>query len=283
MRFWSTYNRYKEKEYFIDNFLLNNNIIKYDEIIEEINVDTNHTLDGREQRAVAEGTIEYQQDIYKIVGNIEYGINIEYEENLINETEEWKVILEDIEFDNYKKEISLLFDFKGDMDDAYTVFDYNTFKVKIETLSLSEDAPYWGKLLIQAINVLEKRQFDLAFLLIFTAFENFITLLVEDHKRYFYKEINIEKMELKNKMKVLLKHILNIPPGSEEHPSISIIEQLFSDLYKIRNNIAHGQYRKVDYNDCQKCFDLFIIYRTIIKYKPKNNHDLLSVLKKECL
>ncbi len=298
MKFWKRFEHYRNNQDFLDNFLLENDIVEESGIVESLTLETNHTFDRRESRASATSVISFQKEIFKI-RDIEYGINIEKNtfdnyseflkykkkaggsELLDNSINDCKIVLEKAEHDNYKKEINLLFDFQGGMEELF-VIDFNSFLIAIDVLALKRESPYWGKLLIQAIHIIEKKQFDLSFLLLFTAFENFITLLAEKHESDFYKEINLKKMELKSKMKLLLKHLLNIQPSpeNEDHPSILIIEKLFSELYEIRNKIAHGGYREVNKEDCQKCLDLFIIFHSTVKDKPQNNNELLNSIKK---
>lgn len=302
MNFWEAYNKLRNQDCFLDNFLLTNNIVKYDGFLEIVSLETNHTFDGRESRAVASATVNYEQEIYKVI-NIDYGLDInavvEDRDNhfsnfsefvqlkqkdstniLENKINDCKIILEHKEYNNYKKEMSFMFDFQGDMHDSF-IFDYNSFQVAVEVLAFDDEAPYWGKLLVQASHIIESKQFDLAFLLVFTAFENLITLLGEEYEGDFYKEVMIKKMELKNKIKFLLKHILGVQPSKrrEDHPSIGIIEKLFSDLYILRNKVAHGSYRDISNKDCQDSINLFIIFYTAILKKPKDNNELLKHMK----
>jgi len=80
--------------------LLKNNIIKNQQIVETLCLESNHRLDYKctESRAVVKGTANYDQDIYKIINIIEYGLDIEGQEEFVRECE-WEIRLDD-SFDN---------------------------------------------------------------------------------------------------------------------------------------------------------------------------------------
>lgn len=304
MGFWDRYNLYTKGNNFLDNFLLSNNIVEYGGVIGEITLDTNHTFDGRESRASATATLEYAEDVYRLFRDtVDYGFNmnaiVEESQQVFSNFFEYTEVKEKREFyqfdntfndctvelesqkHNYnEKSIDFIFDFRGDMHDA-NITDWHSFQVAIETLNIVDNAPYWGKLLSQATILMNNKQYDLAFLLTFSAVENFTSLLCEQYEEDFYNEINITSMELLKKIKLVIKHINGVKPskGREEHPSMSIILDLFDKLYKNRNNVAHGNYRDITIDNCKTCLNFFILYHTIVTRKPNNNNELLRFIK----
>jgi len=304
MSFWERYELYTKEDTFMKNYLIKNNIIVYGGILQEVAISTNHTLDGMESSATATASIEYTEDIYELVEDSEdYGIDLEAvmenSDRVIEDYEEYismrnnsafhrfekaindsRITLDETIHHHSKKLIDFRFEFRGGIDDAFIIQD-KSFYIVLETLEIEESAPYWGVLLTQALSIMKNHQYDLAFLLIFSAIENYISLLCEEYQEYFYDEVQLKDMELLKKITLTLKHSLGVAAnkGRETHPCIEIIKSLYSDLYKKRNQVAHGSYREIDESDTKACMSLFIILHESIVKKPLDSNGLANAIK----
>jgi hypothetical protein len=299
MGFNENYNSYKENHDLITKFFTSLSLLKEEVIFNKCDIDRNHTFEGNESNTVGSCQFNYPENLIHVVKltphDFEHGINIEpinnlehfYELNkngnidLKNKNNETLISLNfnEIIFDNYKRFFSLPFKIKGQMND-FGFFDGFNYYIKFNVIAYNKDSDYWGKLLLQGYELQQEKRYDLAFLVLFSAFDNFITLEMEKIVDNFFKEFNIKTMPFESKVTVLLKYHLNVETGGrEDHPTKQLITKIVGDLYKFRNKIAHGTKRLIEEKDCNLCMDMFIFTYTSIKFKVKDNHELLKKIK----
>ncbi len=299
MGFNENYNSYKENHDLITKFFTSLSLLKEEVIFNKCDIDRNHTFEGNESNTVGNCQFNYPENLIHVVKltphDFEHGINIEpinnlehfYELNkngnidLKNKNNETLISLNfnEIIFDNYKRFFSLPFKIKGQMND-FGFFDGFNYYIKFNVIAYNKDSDYWGKLLLQGYELQQEKRYDLAFLVLFSAFDNFITLEMEKIVDNFFKEFNIKTMPFESKVTVLLKYHLNVETGGrEDHPTKQLITKIVGDLYKFRNKIAHGTKRLIEEKDCNLCMDMFIFTYTSIKFKVKDNHELLKKIK----
>lgn len=304
MCFIKKYNSYKEEHELVTKFFTSLSLLTERTIFEECNIDTNHTFNDREHNTIGTCEIDYPSNINYITlikrYDLEHGLYCNPENITINDLDDYNRLLEGdsyilvaepntgvkfeidtdmIKFDNYKKSFFLNFKLTGNMED-FDVLDAYRYYVKFNVIDYSENAEYWGKLLLQGCEFKNEMKFDIAFLILFSAFENFITLEIEKITDSYYKEFNIKELEFIKKVKLLLKHHLCVESkGREDHPIKNLIIKLLDSLYKIRNKVAHGNKREIEEVDCDLCLDMFIFTYTAIYHKPKDNIELLKKIK----
>lgn len=305
MTFFDDYNQFKNYNNLKKSFFIKINASHLTTILENVYIETNHTFNKRESRASATTNFSYQErlgDIIEIL-NIEHGVFHEgsinpedYPDGIIDEEHYLKLAEEnvrllecnindftntliDYKFDNYTRNIKLMFDFHGNMEDTF-VFDYHNYYVYMELLAQNKEAPYWTKLALQAIGLNNEEKYELALLLMFSSFDNFITLEIEKLTKFYYKEFNIEKLEFGKKVSLLLKHSLKVNPGVNEMHSVKdLIYKMYDELYTQRNAVAHGNNREIESEDFEKCFDMLIFTYIAINEHPVDNKDLLRKIK----
>ncbi|PHO10767.1 hypothetical protein CPG37_02685 [Malaciobacter canalis] len=296
MRFEEQLLNIKNKAYLYTKFLIGIEALSYEKRLIPLYLDTNHTFERKYDNTFANAIYSYEDEnlhIYHLevlqhgmysddytasIDKIESALNNE-ETNLENEFNEAKVNLNDYKLNNRDKTILFNFEFLGTMNDAFTIDDWGYY-IYLELLKDNSEN-FWSFLLIQSEELKEEKRFDLAFLLIFSALENYLNLNIELLQNNYYKELNLEGMNLKLKYSFLLKDKLEVSTGDKEkHPCKDLIMKKFSELYKFRNSVAHGKERNITEQDCEECFDTFIFTYITINYKPKNNQELLNYIKK---
>ena len=299
MGFNENYNNYKENHDLITKFFTSLSLLKEEVIFSRCTIDTNHTFNGKESNTIGTCHFDYPENLIRVVivtaHDFEHGINIEpinnlehFNElhkngkiNLQNKNNETLISLDfnEIIFDNYKKIFSLPFRIKGQMND-FGFLDSSDYYIKFNVITYNEDSDYWGNLLLQGYELQQEKRYDLAFLVLFSAFDNFVTLETEKIEDKFFKEFNIKDMKFESKVTVLLKHHLDVVIGGrEDHPTKQLITNIVGDLYKFRNKVAHGTKRIIEEKDCNLCMDMFIFTYTAIKFKVKDNNELLKKMK----
>lgn len=305
MAFFDDYNKYKENHNLVDNFLIHIGALEYGYILSEVYIDTNHTLDGREGRAVAKGDFSYSEDISYIneIVKIECGLFSEGFDNekypdgirdvkhyhelkdslvtvLENSANDCTIELEDYNYDNYKRTFDLTFDFRGDMMDV-DIINYWTYYAYVKVIMVDVEASYWCNLVVQAVELQKEEKYELALLVMFSAFDNLITLEIEKIDSLYYNEFNLETLEFGKKVSLLLKHHLRVIPSykKEVHPVKDLIQKIYTKMYKLRNNVAHGKNREIEEDDFEECLNMIIFTYAAINDKPIDNVDLLRKIK----
>ena len=295
MKFEEQLQRIKQQSDLYSKFLIGINAIVEKTILIPITLETNHTIERKYDNTTADAIYFYEDDklhIYSVkvlqhgmytdeyiasIQTIEEALDNE-QSYLENEFNNAKVELIDYDFNNQEKHLKFSFNFLGDINDAFATDDWGYY-VYLELLE-ENSFEFWSFLLIQSEELKEEKRYDLAFLLIFSALENYINLKIEIIQCNYYKELNLEGMDLKLKYSFLLKHELGVSTGNkEEHPCKDLIMKKFSELYKFRNSIAHGRERNITKLQCEECFDTFIFTYTAVTNKPKNNQELLKYIK----
>ncbi|MFY4796809.1 hypothetical protein ACOTVS_09820 [Aliarcobacter butzleri] len=296
MKFEVELSKIKDKYDLYTRFLKGIGVLSCEKRLIEVSLDTNHTFERRNESTTAEAIYSYEDEnlhIYNL-NVLEHGIYFDEHgasiSKIINRLEneeihlrtnfnnEVKINLKDFRINNQDKEILFNFEFLGTMSDTFIIDDWGYY-IYLELLKDNSD-DYWGFLLIQSEELKKEKRFDLAFLLIFSALENYINLNIESLQSNYYKELNLKSMELKSKYSFLLKDKLEVTTGNkEEHPCKELIIKKFNDLYTFRNKIAHGEERNIKKEDCENCFDTFIFTFTAINHKPKDNQKLLKCIK----
>lgn len=307
MAFFEDYNKYKEKKNLADSFIKHIDALEVVSILGNIYFQSNHTFDRRESRAVVEATLNYPDNLGYIheVLELEHGlffegllnseeypegiIDAEHYESLIeyntsilkSDINEFKNELDKTEYDNYQRKIKFTFDFIGEMQDVDLLNEY-TYYVYIKARVINIAAPYWSSLVVQALELEKEMKHELSLLLMFSAFDNFITLEIEKVNKLYFSEIELSNLEFGKKVSILLKHFLSVAPGinSENHPVRELILKMYDELYSLRNAVAHGKIREITKQDYEKCLDMLIFTYIAINFNPDDNVDLLRKIKK---
>ena len=306
MSFFKNYYRYKNDDNLVDKFLIHVGVLKRIAFLDKINIKTNHTIDSRECRAVGKTTFSYPEEIEHIYSilNLKHGLfkeevfnNEDYPDvirdvehfheleetiniSLDNKVNECSLHLDDTKFDNYTKEFELTFDFRGELHDVDIIQEKNYY-VYCDAIIANNESPYWCSLVVQAILFQKEKKYDTALLFLFSAFDNLITLEIEKLVNSFYKEFNLKNLEFGKKVSILLKHHLKVNPGEndEEHPVRSLIYKIYTELYELRNAVAHGKIRSIIVDHVDYCLDMLIFTYTTINSNPKDNFILLKKIK----
>lgn len=301
MSFWTEYNNYKQNHNLITKFFTSLSLLKEEVVFSKCDIYTNHTFDGNESNTLGMCSISYPENLLHVSivtpHDFEHGINIESIDNLEhfnklekdgkidlkNENNETVISLnyDQIKFDNYKKEFELPFKIKGKINNFGFLDSFNYY-IKFNVITYNKGTNYWGNLLLQGYELEREKRYDLSFLVLFSAFDNFITLEIEKIKDKFFKEFNIKTMPFESKVTILLKYYLGVTTGgSEEHPTKQLITKIVGELYKFRNKIAHGEERTIEKINCVLCLDMFILMYTAIKFNVKDNTELLKKVKEK--
>lgn len=306
MSFLRNYCRYKNDNNLVDKFLIHISALKRTAFLDKIYIETNHTLDRRECRAIGKATFSYPEEIEHIYSilSLEHGLfkeehynNEDYPDgirdvkhfheleeminiSLDNKVNECSLHLDDTKYDNYTKEFELTFDFRGELHDVDIIQDKNYY-VYCDAIIANNESPYWCNLVVQAILFQKEKKYDTALLFLFSAFDNLITLEIEKLVNSFYKEFNLKNLEFGKKVSILLKHHLKVNPGEnkEEHPVRNLIYTIYTELYELRNAVAHGKIRNIIVNHVDNCLDMLIFTYTAINFNPKDKVVLLKKIK----
>ena len=306
MAFFDDYEAYKKNHNLVSKFLIHIGALKLTSFLDNVYIQSNHTYDGREGRAVVEVILYYPDNVSYInkIVEIDHGL---FEEGIHNREEypdgikdvdhyellvennssilecninESSNILKSQEYDNYKRTIKLIFDFRGEMEDVDILNEY-AYYVYVRVIMANKEAPYWCNLVVQAIELKKEKKYELALLLMFSAFDNFISLEIEKLNVTYFSEFDLEKLEFGKKVSLLLKHCLNVIPGKnkENHSVKDLIFKMYKDLYDLRNAVAHGNRREIEENNFEKCLDMLIFTYTAINGNPIDNMDLIREVK----
>lgn len=298
MSFFVDYNLYKKNYALVNKFINSVNAINTVSILDSLYLSSIHATRRDDSHAVIEASIDYPEEIghiqdilqlehglYKNCSEIEsadhYEQLVEYEGSILNSKINYSTItLLEEKLDNYKREIKFIFNFNGELHDLDLLND-NNYYVYIVANEINQTAPYWTNLLTQALGLEKEMKYELALLVMFSAFDNYISLEIEKLNEMYFKEINLIGLEFGKKVSVLLKHFLKVVPGNnnEEHSVRDLILKMHNELYTLRNAVAHGNTREIKKDDFHKCLDMLIFTYTAIEFSPVDNADLLKNIK----
>jgi len=298
MKFFVDYNLYKKNHALVNKFINHVNAINTVSILDSLYLSIIHATRRDDSHAVIEASIDYPEEIghihdilqlehglYKNSSEIEsaehYEQMVEYEGSILNSKINYSTItLLEQKLDNYKREIKFIFNFNGELHDLDLLND-NKYYVYIAANEINQTAPYWTNLLTQALGLEKEMKYELALLVMFSAFDNYISLEIEKLEKEYFKEFNLLRLEFGKKVSVLLKHFLKVVPGSnnEEHHVKDLILKMYEELYTLRNAVAHGNTREIKKDDFHKCLDMLIFTYTAIEFSPVDNADLLKNIK----
>lgn len=298
MSFFVDYNLYKKNYTLVNKFINSVNAINTVSILDSLYLSSIHATRRDDSHAVIEASIDYPEEIghiqdilqlehglYKNCSEIEsadhYKQLVEYEGSILNTKINYSTItLLEEKLDNYKREIKFIFNFNGELHDLDLLND-NNYYVYIVANEINQTAPYWTNLLTQALGLEKEMKYELALLVMFSAFDNYISLEIEKLNEMYFKEINLIGLEFGKKVSVLLKHFLKVVPGNnnEEHSVRDLILKMHNELYTLRNAVAHGNTREIKKDDFHKCLDMLIFTYTAIEFSPVDNADLLKNIK----
>lgn len=298
MSFFVDYNLYKKNYALVNKFINSVNAINTVSILDSLYLSSIHATRRDDSHAVIEASIDYPEEIghiqdilqlehglYKNCSEIEsadhYEQLVEYEGSILNSKINYSTItLLEEKLDNYKREIKFIFNFNGELHDLDLLND-NNYYVYIVANEINQTAPYWTNLLTQALGLEKEMKYELALLVMFSAFDNYISLEIEKLNEMYFKEINLIGLEFGKKVSVLLKHFLKVVPGNnnEEHSVRDLILKMHNELYTLRNAVAHGNTREIKKDDFHKCLDMLIFTYAAINFKPVDNFELLKKIK----
>jgi len=298
MSFFVDYNLYKKNYTLVNKFINSVNAINTVSILDRLYLSSIHATRRDDSHAVIEASINYPEEIGHIqdILQLEHGLYkncleiesadhyeqlVEYEGSILNTKINYSTItLLEEKLDNYKREIKLIFNFNGELHDLDLLND-NNYYVYIVANEINQTAPYWTNLLTQALGLEKEMKYELALLVMFSAFDNYISLEIEKLNKMYFKEINLIGLEFGKKVSVLLKHFLKVVPGNnnEEHSVRDLILKMHNELYTLRNAVAHGNTREIKKDDFHKCLDMLIFTYTAIEFSPVDNADLLKNIK----
>lgn len=288
---YETYKYYKEEKNFIPKFLKQLNIIHSKKLFFECDIEAGHTYETKNQYSSGKAVCAYPygvKHIYSLDKYFHHGLitslNQEYisedeflqlpendQDNLFeNEFNDVSIGLEfdNISFDNYKEKISFSFSMNGGLND-FGLLNHRGYYVVLDAFILNSSLKnQWGELILQGISLQAEERYDIAFLVLFSAFDNFVNLEIEKISKYYHSEFAIERLEFGKKVRILLKHYDN------QEDVLNFVYNIYSELYDYRNQVAHGSERNIEKEECDKCFDLFVFMYLAISNKLSTKNDL---------
>lgn len=304
MAFYDDYNTYKMNHDLIEKFLLSLGLLKFKRIIKNFPIDTSGVPEGeRTFTRKCNSSFEDMHIVHISDKQIEYGLYCNYDDETIDSIEKYDLLKKDnrdvlekdinessiileldensFVFDNYKKEFTVDIKINADRIE-HTIIDQFEHYVVFNVVLYNENFEhYWGNLILQGINLENEKKYDLSYLLFFSAFDNYITLLTEKLQSLYYKELNLETLSFEKKVSLLLKHNLGVDISTENQksPTECLLMTKYKELYSKRNDVAHGRYREISEQMSKDCLDFFIMYYTVINTKAKTNEELLRKIK----
>lgn len=304
MSFYEKYYTYKENHDLIEKFLLSLGLLKFKRIIKSFPIDTSGVVEG--ERTFIRKCKSYFEDMHIVhISNkqIEHGLYCNYSDDIIDSIEKYdllktesndilkkdindsSIVLEldedSFEFDNYKKEFTVDIKINADRVEHSIMDQFNHYVVFNVIIYNEEFDYYWGNLILQGIKLENEKKYDLSYLLFFSAFDNYITLLIEELQSSYYKELNLDTLTFEKKVSLLLKHNLSVNVSNENQRKATEILLItkYKELYDKRNDVAHGRYREISEQMSKDCLDFFIMYYTVINTKVESNNELLKKIK----
>jgi len=306
MGFTHNWKAYKATTDIKTNFFSSNNIISKMLVLQKYNLDMSTEYTSEYGEFILEGTNQYPEDIEHIYNILieDYGLfeyrnyrddkgnlykcdsiddYLEYRNNgqsiFISSFNESNLGEPLLKYDNDKKEIFLKVKLEGGQSDLYLIDEYE-FSIVSTIHVVNNNVPYSENLLLKGWDLYYDNKWDLSLLVFYSAIDNFITLEIEKLQNNYYKEIELLGLEFRKKVSLVLKESVAISKnGKQKFATLDFIEKKISDLYKLRNNVAHGTKRDITKIDCQDCFELYLFIFTIIKYKSKDLTQLLKDIK----
>lgn len=197
---------------------------------------------------------------------------------LTNEVNRSVFKIGDYEADDIKKEFYFNFSQKGERVDM-EIANEAGFYIVINYFQPKRDNPYYINLMIRGNELIEKKLYDLSFLVLFSAIDNFITLKLEELQSDYHNEIDLEKLEFTKKISLLVKTWTGLLTDKPSNDVRDLIIKDYKDLYEYRNQVAHGKENSITLSDCTQCWSLFIKLYFIEKHKVNNIAALIKALR----
>jgi len=306
MSFTRNLNVFKKSNDLYSLFFVHLSLFKKETVVIECSLDTNHTNDGRERNTASIIVEPYPQTLDTIVSidsyALEHGLYVVDDDNTclfshpdfsallddnlygvlrntFNDGIEVELSVEDVSFDNYRKQVTMNFKFTGEVNDFSPLVDYKYYVCFGATVHNASNSNYWGKLLIDGRSLLSEERYDLSFLLLFSAFDNLVTLSIEAIRGKFFSELDILHLSFGSKVSLLLNYYLSGVPTTVAHPVRDFIYNNFTELYDFRNAVAHGLERNITKDNCEQCLDLFIFMYISVNEKPQTQADLYNCIR----
>lgn len=304
MAFYEDYTTYKENHSLIEKFLLSLGLLKFERIIKKFPIDTSGQNEG--ERIFVRNCSASFEDMHILhISNksIKHGLYCNHTNEIIDTMKKYEALEDEhtnvleksindntilleldensLKFDNYKKEFTVDVKVNAEIVDHGIIEQFDHYVVFNIVIYNEEFEYYWGNLILQGINLENEEKYDLSYLLFFSAFDNYVTLLTEKLQKLYYKELNLVSLTFEKKVSLLLKHNLNINIATENQKNAteSLLMKKYTELYTMRNHVAHGRYRDITQKMSNECLDFFIMYYTVINTKAKTNIELLKKIK----